>query len=189
MCIRWRNGELEQEKRKQWKIVFMGFGAGILIMLGWNALSNKMEKKELQVLETKAPQLQEASQEQITNTVMEDRKEDSASVIASGIEISENFMEELLIYQYIEYGLRKYSEDNNQSDRYFCDIEEDLLPNDAVFSMKNDGEKPYKTDLAKEIIPELVNNIYNFRLTNPENTLYMSIDTYNMKIYIYDKFE
>lgn len=93
------------------------------------------------------------------------------------------------IYQYIEYGLRKYSEDNNQSDRYFCDIEEDLLPNDAVFSMKNDGEKPYKTDLAKEIIPELVNNIYNFRLTNLENTLYMSIDTYNMKIYIYDKFE
>lgn len=180
---------MEQEKRKQWKIVFMGLGAGILIMLGWNALSNKMEKKELQVLETEAPQLQEASQEQITNTVMEDRKEDSASVIASGIEISENFMEELLIYQYIEYGLRKYSEDNNQSDRYFCDIEEDLLPNDAVFSMKNDGEKPYKTDLAKEIIPELVNNIYNFRLTNPENTLYMSIDTYNMKIYIYDKFE
>lgn len=189
---------MEPEKRRQWKIALMGFGAGVLIMLVGNGLSNSIEKESLQTIEVEATQTQEPLnqksmkelyQGQIANIVMENKKIESSSEAASGIEISESFVEEFFLYQYIEYGLRKYSEDNNQSDRYFCDIEEDLLPNDAVFSMKNDGEKPYKTDLAKEIIPELVNNIYNFRLTNLENTLYMSIDTYNMKIYIYDKFE
>lgn len=172
---------MEPEKRRQWKIALMGFGAGVLIMLVGNGLSNSVEKESLQTIEVEATQTQETlNQESV--------KELDQGQIAN-IEISESFVEELFLYQYIEYGLRKYSEDNNQSDRYFCDIEEDLLPYNAVFSMKNDGDKPYKTDLAKEIIPKLANSIYNFRLTNLENTLYMSIDTYNMKIYIYDKYE
>lgn len=172
---------MEPEKRRQWKIALMGFGAGVLIMLVGNGLSNSVEKESLQTIEVEATQTQETlNQESV--------KELEQGQIAN-IEISESFVEELFLYQYIEYGLRKYSEDNNQSDRYFCDIEEDLLPYNAVFSMKNDGDKPYKTDLAKEIIPKLANSIYNFRLTNLENTLYMSIDTYNMKIYIYDKYE
>lgn len=172
---------MEPEKRRQWKIALMGFGVGVLIMLVGNGLSNSIEKESLQTIEVEATQKQEPLNQK-------SMKELDQGQIAN-IEISESFVEELFLYQYIEYGLRKYSEDNNQSDRYFCDIEEDLLPYNAVFSMKNDGDKPYKTDLAKEIIPELVNSIYNFRLTSLENTLYMSIDTYNMKIYIYDKYE
>ncbi len=108
---------------------------------------------------------------------------------ASSVEISENFAEKLILYQYIEYGLRKYSADNNKHERYFCDIEEDILPCDTEFAMKNEWDTPYKTDLSKEIIPELVNNIYNFKLEGVNDTIYMSIDTFNMKIYVYDKMD
>ncbi|MDE6749692.1 MAG: hypothetical protein K2K21_11630, partial [Lachnospiraceae bacterium] len=87
---------------------------------------------------------------------------------------------------YIEYGIRKYNEANQQTTIYSCNMEEDMLPYDTEFCMADTNKKPFKTDLAKEIIPELANNIYNFRLRNQDNTIYMSIDTYNMKIYVYD---
>ncbi len=103
------------------------------------------------------------------------------------VEIPGSFAENLILYQYIEYGIRKYNEENNENDRYYCDIKEDQLPYDTQFTMKKEGDIPYKTDLSKEIIPELANNIFNFKLEGQNDTIYMSIDTYNMKIYIYDK--
>ena len=52
--------------------------------------------------------------------------------------------------------------------------------------MRNTREEAYWIDLAKEMIPELSNNIFNFKLENENRMLYMSIDTFNMKIFVYD---
>lgn len=107
--------------------------------------------------------------------------------ISNNMELSEDFVAELLLYQYIEYGIRKYNEDHHLGERYYVDIESDMLPYDTKFCMKNAREEAYRIDLAKEMIPELSNNIFNFKLENENRTLYMSIDTFNMKIFVYDE--
>lgn len=81
---------------------------------------------------------------------------------SSDIQIPADFTAHLLLYEYIEYGLRKYSEDSHSNDRYFCDIEENILPYDTELCMNSASEEPFKTDLAKEIISELSNNLYKF---------------------------
>ncbi|MCM1220983.1 MAG: hypothetical protein NC548_41505 [Lachnospiraceae bacterium] len=106
--------------------------------------------------------------------------------ISEHVQIPAGFTEQILLYGYIEYGIRKYNEATCQTATYACDMEEDMLAFDTEFCMADAGQEPYKTDLAKEIIPELANNIYNFRLRDQDHTIYMSIDTYNMKIYVYD---
>lgn len=107
--------------------------------------------------------------------------------ISNNMELSEDFVAELLLYQYIEYGIRKYNEDHHSKERYYVDIESDMLPYDTKFCMKNAREEAYRIDLAKEMIPELSNNIFNFKLENENRMLYMSIDTFNMKIFVYDE--
>lgn len=109
--------------------------------------------------------------------------------MSNNMELSEDFVAELLLYQYIEYGIRKYNEDHHLEEKYYVDIESDMLPYDTKFCMKNAREEAYRIDLAKEIIPELSNNIFNFMLENENKMLYMSIDTFNMKIFIYDAVE
>lgn len=188
---------MSQEK-KQWKVGLIGFGAGMLVMLTGNMLSNLTEKNNNLILEKEIlPEQNRTQQELIDETELnqleignaeEKANETETGIKASAtIEISEDFTKKLILYQYIEYGLRKYSGENNQKDRYFCDIEEDLLSYDTEFAMKNEGDMPYKIDLPKEIIPELANNIYNFRLRGDNDNIYMTIDTYNMKISVYDQ--
>lgn len=104
-------------------------------------------------------------------------------------ELEEEPVEKILLYQYIDYGIEQYSLAHNTKNSFSVDIEKDWLPYDTELYMKNESEKPYKIDLAKEIIPELSNNIYNFKVSSRTKTLYMSIDTYNMKLYIYDSAE
>ncbi len=107
-------------------------------------------------------------------------------MVSPNVKISGTFMRELFLYQYMEYGLRKYNEERQSDKDYFCDIEEDMISYYAKLGMEQKGVEPFKTDLAKELLPELRNNLFNFCLHGEEETLYMQIDTYNMKIYIYD---
>ncbi len=187
MYMKWRNGKL-RKGQKQWKIGLAGFGAGVLVMLAGNMLIDFAGKDNDLVLEKAALQEQDGLQQEVIEEA-EVVENEVGIKTASSVEIPQNFAEKLILYQYIEYGLRKYSEDNNKNERYFCDIEEDILPCDTEFSMKNEWDTPYRTDLSKEIIPELANNIYNFKLEGVNDTIYMSIDTFNMKIYVYDKME
>ena len=57
-------------------------------------------------------------------------------------------------------------------------------------------ESTFKSDSGKEIEEKgeeiskgirISNNIFNFKLENENRTLYMSIDTFNMKIFVYDE--
>ena len=196
MYMKWRNGKLSQGEKTQWKIGLIGFGAGMLVMLAGNTIFNLTGRDNNQLLKKEVLQEQEELwQESVDETELnqsvvekaEDVKNGTGIKTGSNVEIPKKFAENIILYQYIEYGVRKYSEDNNKNDRYFCDIKEDWLPYDTEFTMKKEGDIPYKTDLSKEIIPELVNNIYNFKLEGQNDTIYMSIDTYNMKIYVYDK--
>lgn len=184
--------------KKQWKCVLIGFVAGILIMLTINRLVNEYSDKqeqniEIQQKEENISENQEMRKKQKEVNFMNSEdaqenvdKEINGFYISDHIRIPVNFTEQILLYEYIEYGVRKYNEENNQTTIYSCDIEEDMLLYDAEFYMIDADKEPYRIDLAKEIIPELVNNIYNFRLMSRDEIIYMSIDTYNMKIYVYD---
>lgn len=184
--------------KKQWKSVLIGFVAGMLIMLMINGLVNahstrleqniEMQQEEKNTLENQKEQTKQQIETSVNweETQENIERETRGCYISDHMQISVNFTKQILLYEYIEYGVRKYNEENNQTTTYSCDIEEDMLLFDTEFCMINTDREPYKTDLAKEIIPELANNIYNFRLSSQNNTIYMSIDTYNMKIYVYD---
>lgn len=110
-------------------------------------------------------------------------------MVSSNMKISGAFVRELYLYQYIEYGLRKYNEEKQSDKDYSCNVKEDMLSYYAELGMKQEGAESFKTDLAKELLPELRNNLFNFCLHGEDGTLYMQIDTYDMKIYIYDKWD
>lgn len=192
--------------REKWKSILIGFFIGCCVIIVMN-LMVKMDDKvgELQedvyVEEQVLPALEESASGEDGNA--EAAEEEAITIDADNakqlenitgtdmIQISEStyaplvFVEELYLYQYIEYGIRKYNEDRNSQERYSVDIEKDMLPYDTEFTTKG-NENHYKIDLAKEIIPELSNNLYHFRLEGESGKIiYMSIDTFNMKIYVY----
>ena len=192
--------------KRQWIGVLSGFAAGMLLMLVISRIANVHSGKSEQNTES------QQEEQQKTDSVCEEEMhempnkesaageitdkatvaEENANEVNDGYYISDHvmiptdFTEQILLYGYIEYGIRKYNEANKQADTYSCNLEEDMLPFETEFCMTDGDQEPFKTDLAKEIIPELANNIYNFRLKNQNATIYMSIDTYNMKIYVYD---
>lgn len=167
----------------------------IVIIIAERNFVNKIDLKEV-TQQSADVQMQDQGQENAENEkdkiVMEEKgkrdidNEKETFTKSSDIQIPADFTARLLLYEYIEYGLRKYSEDSHSNDRYFCDIEENILPYDTELCMNSASEEPFKTDLAKEIISELSNNLYKFELIGDNQRIYMSIDTYNMKIYIYD---
>lgn len=167
---------------RKWPYVIGGIGIGILTMLVFHFSTGAGRNQT------------EDMQENESDYVEEDESgiwEESAAIESDGVrvsdhvEIPQDFMEEMLLYQYIEYGIRKYNEDNNSSEHYYVELR-DMLPYDTKFYMREEDKEPFRTDLAKEIIPELSDNLYNFELKGEKENIYMQIDTHSMKIYIYD---
>lgn len=161
-----------------------------IIIAGRNFVKEKDSQEVIQQTEDVQIQDEEENAENEKDEIVmeEEEKIDKKEtfVKSSDIQIPVDFAARLLLYEYIEYGLRKYSEDHHSNDRYFCDVEENILPYDTELCMNSTSEEPFKTDLSKEIIPELSNNLYKFELIGDNQSIYMSIDTYNMKIYVYD---
>ncbi|EOS41624.1 hypothetical protein C809_04195 [Lachnospiraceae bacterium MD335] len=200
--------------KTRWKDIMLGFIIGILVVLAVDALicttnenlgedlsklqdiqqksgqqqSKYLSEQEMQQTENKSEVSKEADGDECKEYGIK-AKSPQGFRVSKNMEIPQVFIEELLLYQYIEYGVRKYNEDTAQNNRYIVDIHEDMLPYDTAFSMKTADGKPYKIDLAKELLPELSGNKYNFMLHGQDEIKYISIDTYNMKIYIYDMIE
>lgn len=197
--------------KRQWQGVLPGFAAGILLMLVISGITNvhsdkpEQDRESQQAEQQKADSVNEkeiqempdqesvagesADKETAAQGIVLEEPADKANDgyhISDHVQIPADIAEQILLYGYIEYGIRKYIEANKQANRYSCNLEEGMLPFETEICMTDGDQEPFKTDLAKEIIPELANNIYNFRLENQNTTLYMSIDTYNMKIYVYD---
>lgn len=181
---------------KQIKSGFIGFAIGILFLLIGLSMThgeNVEEPTERQdaaegiVVNHEIKQVDE--KENLSNEMewkQNGKTEYDDIYVLNNVAVPEKFVEELLIYSYIEYGIRKYNEENGLQDRYDVDIYEDVLPFDTIPKTDEVSNYLYKTDLAKPMIPELSNNIYFLKLESADNILYMSIDTYNMKIYIYN---
>ena len=183
--------------KKRWKDVMAGFVIGILVFLVGNVLLCRTDENAGEYLS----KMQEVQQGECFSEEETQRAEDKSEAskaadkdtkppqgfrISRNMEIPQGFIEEIMLYQYIEYGVRKCNEDTGKNNRYSVDIHEDMLPYGTEFAMKTAGGKPYKTDLAKELLPKLSDNIFNFILHGQDETKYISIDTYNMKIYLYD---
>lgn len=166
--------------KRQWRDMLIGFMAGIFCLLAVVIVLNGMKTEE---------KSEEVSLEIQEDSETEKEYEPRGFRVTEHMEISQSFVEKLMLYQYIEYGVRKYNEDMGNNEQYYVDIERDMLPYDTVFIMKEADAKPYKTDLAKEMIPELSGNLYNFILHSQSGDRYISIDTYNMKIYLYDNID
>lgn len=161
-----------------------------IIIAGSNFVKEKDSQEVIQQTDDAQMQDEEeiAKNEKDEIVMEEEGKMDKKETIvkSADIQIPTDFTARLLLYEYIEYGLRKYSEENHLNDRYFCDVEENILPYDTELCMSSTSEESFKTDLSKEIIPELSNNLYKYELIGDNQSIYMSIDTYNMKIYVYD---
>lgn len=185
---------------REWTNLIVGFIAGILIMALLNGFMVTDREKEMQKgmqLEAQLTDLHEEEGGDVNEkekasynaeiSESEAREESAGNSVRvfNSMELSQDFINEMMLYQYVEYGIRKYNESNGGTQRYSVNLQ-DMLPYDAQFCMNDENEKPFKTDLAKEMIPELSNNLYNFELENEKQSIYMSIDTYNMKIYVYD---
>lgn len=67
-------------------------------------------------------------------------------MVSSNMKISGAFVRELYLYQYIEYGLRKYNKEKQSDKDYSCNVKEDMLSYYAEFGMKQEGAEPFKTD-------------------------------------------
>lgn len=103
----------------------------------------------------------------------------------SHVQMPSDFKAEVLLYDYIEYGVSNYCRDKGIQEVFYCDANEFGRPryNNEVEVIEGEA---YQIDLAKKIIPELEQNIYQLILYGEKETLYMKIDTYRMKIYIYN---
>ena len=84
-----------------------------------------------------------------TDEQKEARKNRDGYMVSSNMKISSVFVRELYLYQYIEYGLRKYNEERQIDKDYFCDIEEDMLSYYAELGMEQEGAEPFKTDFCR----------------------------------------
>ena len=199
----------EDMVNKQWKSATAGFVVGICAMLIINLFAGGKERnirsdvsingnagEEIIKMENAATgnaDMESAEAENIRvgngeaeNNDYEGTKEEYSLIrISDNVDVSQDFIEELLLYQYIEYGLRQFNAKSNSEKQYYVDIR-DMLPYDTEFYMKDENAIPFKTDLAKEMIPQLSDNLFNFELIGSNESIYMSIDTYNMKIYVYD---
>ena len=177
---------------RKWPYVIGGIGIGILTMLVFHFSAGTRGNQTEDMEDVSGVREESAAME--SDHVEEEESvacEESAAVESDGVhvsdhvEIPQDFMEEMLLYQYIEYGIRKYNEENNSSEHYYVELR-DMLPYDTKFYMREEDKGPFRTDLAKEIIPELSDNLYNFELKGEKENIYMQIDTHSMKIYIYD---
>ena len=112
---------------------------------------------------------------------VEEQAGDEVSILLTN-ETGES-IEETAIYDYIKYGLKKYCEKEGIN----TDTPFQLMENMSG-SIMFKAEKEYvdKFDLAKEITPDISASLFNYYLKGPGILIYMQIDTYSMKIYIYD---
>lgn len=97
--------------------------------------------------------------------------------------LSDNAYQNLEVLKtYVDYAIETYCDETGKTNTYRYNIIDDMLHHDTIISQ----EEYFSFDLNKEITPELVNNKYFFKVTGSEDVLYVVIDTYRMKIYVYE---
>lgn len=100
--------------------------------------------------------------------------------------LSDNTYENLeLLKSYVDYAIELYCEETGKPNTFQYSLLDDMLHHDLTIKQ----DKYLKFDLNKEITPDVVNNRYVFKVSSAESILYVVIDTYRMKLYIYPYLE
>lgn len=82
----------------------------------------------------------------------------------------------------VDYAIEKYCNEKGVENTYSYQLLESMPHHDTHIR----GENKYTYDLDRQISPELANNRHIFRITGGENSIYVDINTYRMKMYVYE---
>lgn len=86
-----------------------------------------------------------------------------------------------LLETYVDYALEKYCTEKGVENTYSYELLDDMLHHETYVQ----GEKKYVYDLNKKISPRLSNHRFLFKIEGAD-TIYVDINTYRMKIYVYE---
>lgn len=99
------------------------------------------------------------------------------------VSISDNAHKNMEILQdYVKYAVQSYCAETGKIDNYTFNIFDDMLHN----STKITANEFFQFDLNKSITRQLAGNKFIFEVKGESNDLYVVIDTYRMKIYVYE---
>lgn len=82
----------------------------------------------------------------------------------------------------VDYAIEKYCDEKGLENTYSYQLLESIQHHDTHIR----GDRKYTYDLDRQISPRLANNRHIFRITGAENTIYVDINTYRMKMYVYE---
>ena len=82
----------------------------------------------------------------------------------------------------VDYAIEKYCDEKGVENTYSYQLLESMLHHDTHIR----SDIKYTYDLDRQISSELANNRHIFRITGSENTIYVDINTYRMKMYVYE---
>lgn len=97
--------------------------------------------------------------------------------------LSDNTYENIrMLNDYLEYAIQKYCDETGNTNNYSYEIFDSMLHQDT----RIEAEYFYTYDLKKDINTQLACNRFVFEVSGIKNSLFIVIDTYRMKIYIYE---
>ena len=105
--------------------------------------------------------------------------EDMESVVTISPDVISDLEE---IKSLVDYAIEKYCNEKGVENTYSYQLLESMLHHDTRIR----GENKYTYDLDRQISPGLANNRHIFRITGGENAIYVDINTYRMKMYVYE---
>ena len=82
----------------------------------------------------------------------------------------------------VDYAIEKYCDEKGLENTYSYQLFESMQHHDTHIR----GDRKYTYDLDRQISPRLANNRHIFKITGAENTIYVDINTYRMKMYVYE---
>lgn len=120
---------------------------------------------------------------QITNNSKQKPDSQNSEDLESIVTISPDVISDLEeIKSLVDYAIEKYCNEKGVENTYSYKLLESMLHHDTHIR----GENKYTYDLDRQISPGLANNRHIFRITGGENAIYVDINTYRMKMYVYE---
>lgn len=86
---------------------------------------------------------------------------------------------------FVDYAIQKYCEEKGIENSYTYQLLRNMLHHDTRIK----GENKYTYDLNRRISPQLTNDRFTFKMSGQYNTIFVVIDTYRMKMYVYEDIE
>lgn len=97
--------------------------------------------------------------------------------------MSEETMKKVnLMQEYVDYGIQTYCEVYGMKNEYQCNVIEDKI--EHIISISADNS--IKVDVPIDIIKGMENDKYFYKAISVKKEIYILVDTYRMKIFVYD---